>query len=126
MNSQGIYVLPDNRSPDIAFYDLSHFGTSPVTRSQSGTGGCRGNCAFMDDNTVICAARDTGDIYKYDLTNDYLQLKIASNNPSGNGFCELLVTEEFVPSFHGLSVSYIYIYILENKRPIRCLQSQYN
>ena len=93
-NSQGIYVHSDYDSPDIAFYDLSHFGTSPVTRSQSGTSGWRGNCAFMDDNTAICAARDTGDIYKYDLTNDYLQLKIASNNPSRNGFQALLVTRE--------------------------------
>ena len=93
-NSQGIYVHPDYYSPDIAFYDLSHFGTSPVTRSQSGTHGWGGNCAFMDDNTAICATYDTGDIYKYDLTNNYLQLKIASNNPSGDGFRVLLVTRD--------------------------------
>ena len=93
-NSKGIYVHPDHNSPDIAFYDLSHFGTSPVTRTQSGTYGWRGNCAFMDDNTAICATKSTGDIYKYDLTNDYLQLKIANNNPSGSGFRVLLVTRE--------------------------------
>ena len=93
-NSQGIYVHPDWLNPDIAFYDLSHFGTSPVTRSQYGNNGWRGNCAFMDDNTAICAAKDTGDIYKYDLTNNYLQLRIASNNPSGSGFYGLLVTLE--------------------------------
>ena len=93
-NSQGIYVHPDFYSPDIAFYDLSHFGISPVTKSQSGTYGWGGNCAFMDGKTVICAARDTRDIYKYDLTNHYLQLNIVSNNPPGNSFYGLLVTRE--------------------------------
>ena len=93
MNSKGIYVLPYLYSSDISFYNLS-LGISPVTKSQSGSNGWRCNCAFMYDNTAICAARDTGDIYKYDLANDYLQLKIASNNPSGSGFQTLLVTRE--------------------------------
>ena len=107
-NSKGIYVHPDRYSPDIAFYDLSHFGTSPVIRSQSGTLSWMGNCAFMDDNTVICATFGSGDIYKYDLTHDYLQLKIASNNPSGSGFQILLVTQnkQIVTAYGGC----IYIY----------------
>ena len=107
-NSQGIYVHPDSLSPNIAFYNLSHFGISPVKRSQSGTNGWKSNCAFMDDNTAICAARGTGDIYKYDLNKDYLQLKIASNNPTSSGFRGLLVTrnKQILATYYGC----IYIY----------------
>ena len=93
-NSKGIYVYSDLQSPEITFIDLSHLGTSPVTRSQfrldwySG-----GNCAFMDDNTAICSAdyEEGGNLYKYDLTNDYFQLKIVNSRIR---FGLLLVTRE--------------------------------
>ena len=85
MNNRRIYVLPDRYSSNIGFYDLSSFGTSPVIRSQSGVGGYNGgSCGFMDDDIVICATyNQSGDIYKYNITNDYEQVKIADNNPSG-------------------------------------------
>ena len=93
MNSRGIYVLPDRYNTNIGFYDLSSFGTSPVIRSQSGYGGFWGACGFMDD-IAICATRTTGDIYKYNITNNYDQVRIANNNPSGYGFHSLLITKE--------------------------------
>ena len=95
MNSRGIYVLPDAINTKIGFYDLSSFGTSPVIRSQSGSGGYYGgSCGFMDDDTAICVTLTTGDIYKYNITNNYEQVRIASNNPSGKGFESVLITKE--------------------------------
>ena len=94
MNNRGIYVLPDYRSYDIGFYDLSSFGASPVIRSQSGCG-YHGICGFMDEENVVCATRSTGDIYKYYIPNNYEQRIITSNNPSGGRhFHSLLVTQD--------------------------------
>ena len=95
MNSRGIYVLSMD-SKDIGFYDLSSCGTYPVIRSQSGDGGYNGGtCGFMDEDIVICATyNQSGDIYKYNITNNYEQVKIADNNPSGEGFDSVLVTKE--------------------------------
>ena len=93
MNSRGIYVLPDRYNTNIGFYDLSSFGTSPVIRSQSGYGGWN-SCGFMDD-IAICATRyQSGDIYKYNITNNYEQERIPTNNPSGKGFESILITKE--------------------------------
>ena len=94
MNNKGIYVLPDQSSYNVGFYDLSSFGTSPVIRSQSKEGGSWGVCVFMDDDIVVCATNFTGDIYKYNITNNYEQVKIASNNPSQVGFMSVLVTKD--------------------------------
>ena len=93
MNNRGIYVLPDYESKDIGFYNLSSFETSPDIRSQSGKG-YWGACGFMDEDIVVCATMSTGDIYKYNITNNYEQVRIASNNPSGDGFVSVLVTKE--------------------------------
>ena len=95
MNNRGIYVLPAYESKDIGFYNLSSFGTSPVIRSQSGYGGFWGACGFMDEDIAICATyNQSGDIYKYNITNNYEQVRIANNNPSGYGFHSLLITKE--------------------------------
>ena len=94
MNNRRIYVLPDRYSSNIGFYDLSSFGTSPVIRSQSGNGGHWGACGFMDEDIVVCTTRTTGDIYKYNITNNYEQVRIPTNNPSGDGFVSLLVTKD--------------------------------
>ena len=94
MNSAGIYVLPDSSSKNIGFYNLSSFGTVLSIQSQSGSGYVEGSCGFLDENTAVCATYNSGDIYTYDLTNNYLQHKIADNNPSGKGFEGLLVTKE--------------------------------
>ena len=94
MNNRRIYVLPDHNSSNIGFYDLSSFGTSPVIKSQSGHGGFWGACGFMDEDTVVCATNNTGDIYKYNITNNYEQVRIANNNPSGVGFVSVLVTKD--------------------------------
>ena len=108
MNSAGIYVLPDGISNNIGFYNLSSFGTVLNIQSQSGRGHRGGSCGFLDENTAVCATYTSGDIYTYDLTNNYLQVKIAHNNPSGNGFQALLVTKEkqIVAAYKGC----IYIY----------------
>ena len=110
INNKRIYVFPDFLSYDIGFYDLSSFGTPPIIKSQSSSGGYYGTCGFMGDNAIICATYlSTGDIYKYDITNNYKQLQIASNNPSGYGFQTLLVTkdkEHILASYKGC----IYIY----------------
>ena len=109
MNNRRIYVLPDLESTNIGFYDLSSFGTSPVIlRSQSGKG-YRGACGFMDNDIVICATLTTGDIYKYNITNNYEKVRIANNNPSGKSFQSVLVTKEkkqILAAHHGC----IYIY----------------
>ena len=107
MNSAGIYVLPDFNNNNIGFYNLSSFGTVLNIQSQSGPGYHWDSCAFLDENTAVCATT-TGDIYTYDLTNNYLQLKIVDNNPSGFGFQALLVTKEkqILAAFFGC----IYIY----------------
>ena len=94
MNNRRIYILTDNGNNHIGFYDLSFFGRSPVIKSQSGYGGHWGSCGFMDENIVVCATHYTGDIYKYNITNNYEQVKIADNNPSGKGFASVLVTKE--------------------------------
>ncbi len=95
MNSNGIYVLPDFNSNNIGFYDLTQFeGNTPIIKSQSGPGYWGGSCGFQDENTAVCATRTTGDIYKYDLNNNYQQQKISTANPSGNGFLSLLVTKD--------------------------------
>ena len=94
MNNKGIYVLSDRDSKDIGFYDLSSFGAPPVIQSQPVTGSA-GSCGFIDENTALCATQyPDGDIYKYDVTNNYEQLKIADNNPSFLGFYNLLVTKD--------------------------------
>ena len=108
MNSRGIYILPDRDSKNIAFYDLTSFETPPVIASQSGKGYFGGSCDLLDDETAVCATQTTGDIYKYELNNNYLQQKIVANNPSGDGFEYLLVTKEkhILTSYKGC----IYIY----------------
>ena len=108
MNSRGIYVLPDSESNNIAFYYLSSFWSSPIIKPQSGHG-WRGSCAFMDEDTVICSTQSTGNIYKYSIANNYhQQFRIASNDPSGNGFQTLLVTRNnyILAAYRGC----IYIY----------------
>ena len=107
-NSRGIYVLPDRDSSNIGFYDLAPHGRPPEIRSQSGYGHW-GSCCFLNEDTVLCATRSTGDIYKYDLKNNYLQHKIA-NNPANTENCleTILVTKDkhILASFRGC----IYIY----------------
>ena len=91
MNSRRIYVLPQV-DEYIGFFDLSSFGTSPVIRSQSHNGL---SCAFMDDDIVVCTSGNTGGIYKYNITNNYDEVKIITNNPSGvSYFQNVLVTKE--------------------------------
>ena len=104
-NSRGIYVLVDGMSSNIGFYNLSSVGTLPVIKSQSSF---ESACGFMDEETVICTTYSTGDIYKYDLTKNYKQIKISENNPSGDGFHTILVTGEkqIIAAYKGC----IYIY----------------
>ena len=111
MNSAGIYVLP-GRFNNIGFYNLSSFKTvfNIQTQSVPSPGGWGViSCGFLDENTVVCATYNTsGEIYTYDLTNNYLQNKIVDDNPSGNGFQAILVTKEkqIVTAYKGC----IYIY----------------
>ena len=107
MNSRGIYVLPDEHNTNVGFYDLSSFGTSPIIRSQSGNGWL-GSCGFMDDDIAICVTQAKGDIYKYNIANNYDQVRIANNNPSGHGFDNVLITKEkqILAAYQGC----IYIY----------------
>ena len=101
-------MLPDRDSSNIGFYDLDFFGRPPEIRSQSGYGHW-GSCCFLNDDTALCATRSTGDIYKYDLNNNYHQQKIA-NNPLDTENCleTILVTKDkhILASFRGC----IYIY----------------
>ena len=98
MNSAGIYVLPIYT--DIGFYNLSSFTTvlniNILASFPPAPSGWRGIlCGFLDENIAVCATYDpSGEIYTIDLTNNYLQHKIADNNPSGDSFQALLVTKE--------------------------------
>ena len=113
MNNRRIYCLPNSHR--IGFYDLSSFGTSPVIRSpQSDVWYNGGACGFMDDDIVICAVSiyPTVDIYKYYITNNYEEVTIATNTPSGvHGLQSLLVTKE---KKHILAVSERCIYIYDS------------
>ena len=107
-NSRDIYVVPDRGNSRIGFYNLS-LTEAPVMKSQSGKG-WYGSCGFLDDNTAVCSTRITGEIYTYDVTdmNNILQTKIADDNPSGNGFHILLITQgkQILVAYQGC----IYIY----------------
>ena len=92
MNKRGIYVLQDFESHRTEFYDLSSFEIAPVIRFHSGNGWV-GTCGFVDENIAVCATTE-GMIYKYNITNNYEQMKIADNNPSGNGFHTLTITKD--------------------------------
>ena len=109
MNTKGIYVLPDMNSFDIGFYDLYSFEiSSTIIKSQSGKGHY-GSCGFMDDDIVICVTQTTGHIYKYNITNNYTQVRIAHNNPSQKGFESVLLTQDkkyILAAYYGC----IYIY----------------
>ena len=110
MNNRRIYVPSAERSNNnkIGFYDLTSFEKSPVIRS-SNWSYLGGACLFMDDDIVICVTEETGDIYKYNITNNYEQVKIASNNPSRWGFQSVLVTKDkkyILAAYYGC----IYIY----------------
>ena len=106
-NTRGIYVLNHWASGDIIIYDLASFETPSVNLTQSGEGGW-GNCGFLEDDIIVCASRSTGDIFTYNLTNNYHPQQIVANNPSENGYTTLLVTNDkkILTSWDGC----IYIY----------------